>query len=299
MQWEVGRRGAAIGVVYGIAAAAETVRITPALRDGPASVAPALEITALFVCVYAAIGLAGGAVLVLLGALGRGVGLPAVERLGSGRALWPFALLLMVFNAVNESMRSFPLLEEWRHAIRATLIALAALAVLRALLREARTSTALRALEATLVLLLLPAVVGCVLYAMKPLPKAAGDATTGGVLALAPRFAPEPPEAFARTRDTGRPRVLLIGIDGASWDRIDRGIADGRLPTFARLKRDGVTAPLTSLVPTYSPLIWTSMMTGVPASQHGIEDFYLTQLTRLGVVYFHLRLAFSPVRQLL
>jgi len=299
MQWEVGRRGAAIGVVYGIAAAAETVRITPALRDGPGSVAPALEITALFVCVYAAIGLAGGAALALLGALGRGVGLPALERLGSARALWPFALLLIAFNALNESMRSIPLLEEWRHGIRAALIALAVLAVLRALLREVRTPAGLRTLEATLALLLLPAIAGCVLYALKPLPKAAGDATTGGVLALAPRFAPEPPEAFARTRDAGRPRVLLIGIDGASWDRIDRGIAEGRLPTFARLKRDGITAPLTSLVPTYSPLIWTSMMTGVPASQHGIEDFYLTQLTRLGVENFHLRRAFAPVRMVL
>jgi hypothetical protein len=233
MQWEVGRRGAAIGVVYGIAAAAETVRITPALRDGPASVAPALEITALFVCVYAAIGLAGGAVLVLLGALGRRVGLPAVERLGSGRALWPFALLLMVFNTVNESMRSFPLLEEWRHAIRATLIALAALAVLRALRREARTSTALRALEAPLVLVLLPAVVGCVLSAMKPLPTAAGDATTGGVVARPPRGAPEPPGAVARTPHTGPPPGGGFGRDGAAWGRNESGHAGGRRPTVA------------------------------------------------------------------
>ena len=299
MQWEVGRRGAAIGVVYGIAAAAETVRITPALRDGPASVAPALEIAALFMCVYAAIGLAGGAGIALLGAVCRGIGLPALERLGSGRALWPVALLLMVFNAVNESTRSVPWLEEWRHPIRAVLIGLAVLTLLRALLREVRTGPAMRAIESTLAMLLLPAGVGLALYAMKPLPKAAGNAATGGVLALAPRFAPEPPEAFARTRDAGRPRVLLIGIDGASWELIDRGIAAGRLPTFARLKRDGVTAPLNSLVPTYSPLIWTSMMTGVPASQHGIEDFYLTQLTRLGVENFHLRRAFSPVRRVL
>ena len=299
MQWEMGRRGAAIGVVYGIAAAAETLRITPALRDGPGSVAPALEIVALFVCVYAAIGLAGGAAVALLGALGRRIGLPAFERLGSGRALWPVALLLIAFNAFNESMRGVPLLEEWRHPIRAALIAFAALALLRALRRDVRTPMALRAFEATLALLLLPALVGLVAYAMRPLPEAAGDATTAGLLALAPHFDPEPPEAFARTRDTGRPRVLLIGIDGASWDRIDRGIAAGRLPTFARLKSDAVTAPLLSVVPTYSPPIWTSMMTGVPASEHGIEDFYLTQLTRLGVENLHLRRAFSPVRRVL
>jgi predicted AlkP superfamily pyrophosphatase or phosphodiesterase len=299
MRWEVGRRGAAIGVVYGIAAAAETVRITPALRDGPGSVVPALEIVALFVCVFAAIGAATAAALMLLGALGRGVGVPALDRLGSGRALWPIALLGIAFAALNESMRGIPVLEEWRYAIRAALIALAVFAVLRALLRDVRTPAALRAVEATLALLLLPAIAGCVAYALKPLPKAAGDVTTGGVLALAPRFAPEPAEAFERTRDPGRPRVLLIGIDGASWDRIDRGIAAGRLPTFARLKREGITAPLGSLIPTYSPRIWTSMVTGVPASEHGIEDFYLTQLTRLGVENFHLRRSFSPIRRVL
>jgi hypothetical protein len=299
MRWEVVRRGAAVGVVYGIAAAAETVRITPALRDGPGSVVPALELAALCVCVFAAIGLAIAVAVMLVGALGRAAGLPALERLGSGRALWPVALLGIAFGAFNESMRGFPLLEEWRGPIRATLIALAALALLRALLRDARTSAPMRAIEATLALLLLPAIAGCVFYAMRPLPKAAGDATTGGVLALAPRFAPEPAEALARTADAGRPRVVLIGIDGASWDRIDRGIDEGRLPTFARLRHEGVTAPLGSLVPTYSPLIWTSMMTGVPASQHGIEDFYLTQLTRLGVENFHLRRSFSPVRKVL
>lgn len=299
MRWEVGKRGAAIGVVYGIVAAAETVRITPALRDGPGSVVPALELAALCICVFAAIGLAIGLAVGLVGLLGRAAGLPALQRLGSGRALWPVALLGIAFGTFNESVRGFPLLEEWRVAIRATLIALAVFALVRALLRDVRTSAVMRAIEATLVLLLLPAIAGCVLYAMKPLPKAAGDATTGGVIALAPRFAPEPAEALARTAEPGRPRVMLIGIDGASWDRIDRGIAEGRLPTFARLKREGITAPLGSLVPTYSPLIWTSMMTGVPGTEHGIEDFYLTQLTRLGVENFHLRRSFSPVRKVL
>ncbi len=299
MRWEVARRGAAIGVVFGIAAAAATVSITPALRDGATGFSPILELTALFVCVYAALGVAAGAAVATLGALGARIGAPQLARLGSARALWPLGGLALGLGAVNEIARSSDALSAWRHGIRAALIALALFALWRALRRSTPTSDTMRAVESMLALLLLPAVAGALLYARRPLPQDATDVATGGAFAVAPRFASEATDAFQNVRDPARPRVLLIGVDGASWDRIDRGIAAGQLPTFARLREQSVHAPLRSLVPTFSPLIWTSMMTGVAAPQHNIRDFYLTQLPRLGVENLKLPRSFSLLRKAL
>lgn len=285
MPWEVLRRGAAVGVALGLAAAAETVRSTPALRLGPAP--PALELASLFVLCFGAIGLA-------IGAVGS-----AIPRLGGARVLWPLAALAIAFAAWNEGVRHLPTLDAWRHAGRGA-IGLGAIAVVaRGGLGRAPASRRLRILEALLAALLLPAGIGAALYASRPLPAAGGEATAGGVIALAPRFAPEPDAAWAPAGDTDRPRVLLIGVDGLSWDRLQRGIEAGRLPAFAKLVADGVSGPLRSEKPTYSPRLWTSMLTGVPAEQHGIEDFYLLQLPRLGVESLHLRRSFGPMRILL
>lgn len=285
MAWDVLRRGAAAGVVLGAAAAAETLRSTSFLRHGP--LGPAFELGSLFVLCFGAIG------------LGIGLACTAAPRLGGVRVLWPLTALAIAFAAWNEGARHVETLETWRHAGRAA-IALAALAVVaRGWRRPAAASPRIRAAEGALAALLLPAAIGAGLYAARPLPGAGGEATAGGVLALAPRFAPEPDGALSAAMDSTRSRVVLIGVDGLSWDRLQRGIEAGRLPTFARLIADGVSGPLRSEQPTYSPRLWTSMLTGVPAGRHGIEDFYLLQLPRLGVESLQLRRSFGPVRFLL
>jgi len=68
-------------------------------------------------------------------------------------------------------------------------------------------------------------------------------------------------------------RILLIGLDGADWQIIDALIAEGKLPNLARLKRTGAHTSLRSEPPMLSPLLWTSIATGKPASEHGIIDF--------------------------
>lgn len=81
--------------------------------------------------------------------------------------------------------------------------------------------------------------------------------------------APEPPAAPA---PVARP-LLLLGIDGASWELIDPLLAEGALPSFARLLARGSRAPLRTYEPTLSPLIWTSIATGAGPAAHGIRDF--------------------------
>jgi hypothetical protein len=67
--------------------------------------------------------------------------------------------------------------------------------------------------------------------------------------------------------------VFLLGIDGATWDKIDPLIQQKRLPHFETLRKDGATARLKTIVPTASPTIWTTIATGHLPSDHGIQDF--------------------------
>src|SRR6185369_2624188 len=73
-------------------------------------------------------------------------------------------------------------------------------------------------------------------------------------------------------RPTGD-RVLVVGIDAATWDVIRPLMAAGRLPTFTRLVRSGWSAILESMNPTISPAIWTTIATGRPPAEHGITGF--------------------------
>ncbi len=81
---------------------------------------------------------------------------------------------------------------------------------------------------------------------------------------------------FAALRDrvgAGGRRVALIGWDAADWELLDRLIARGTLPNLERLIARGASARLVALKPLISPLIWTSIGTGVPPDVHGIYDF--------------------------
>jgi len=69
------------------------------------------------------------------------------------------------------------------------------------------------------------------------------------------------------------PRVLLIGVDGADPAILDRLIRDNKLPTFARLQREGAFGRLRSREPLLSPVIWTTIATGRKPQDHGVLDF--------------------------
>jgi hypothetical protein len=68
-------------------------------------------------------------------------------------------------------------------------------------------------------------------------------------------------------------RLLILGWDGADWDLIDPLLQSGTLPHFAGLLARGCRAPLASLEPRLSPLLWTSAVTGVTPDRHGILSF--------------------------
>jgi Tfp pilus assembly protein PilF/arylsulfatase A-like enzyme len=89
--------------------------------------------------------------------------------------------------------------------------------------------------------------------------------TLSGFEALPSRadVAPVPQEA----------RVLVVGLDGADWEIIDPLLAAGRLPHLERLIREGARSKLLTITPVLSPVVWTSIATGVEPFRHGILDF--------------------------
>ena len=68
-------------------------------------------------------------------------------------------------------------------------------------------------------------------------------------------------------------KVLIIGLDGATFDLIKPWTAQGKLPTFKMLMENGVYSDLVSTIPPSSPPAWTSFMTGKNLGKHGIFDF--------------------------
>jgi predicted AlkP superfamily phosphohydrolase/phosphomutase/tetratricopeptide (TPR) repeat protein len=70
-----------------------------------------------------------------------------------------------------------------------------------------------------------------------------------------------------------RNRVLLVGWDAADWKIIDPLLARGELPHLAHLIAGGTKGSLSSLYPSLSPMLWTSIATGKRPHKHGIMGF--------------------------
>jgi predicted AlkP superfamily phosphohydrolase/phosphomutase/tetratricopeptide (TPR) repeat protein len=68
-------------------------------------------------------------------------------------------------------------------------------------------------------------------------------------------------------------KILIIGWDAADWDVIDPLIQQGRMPALQRLISGGVYGRLKTMDPPLSPMLWTSIATGVRADKHGICGF--------------------------
>jgi len=70
-----------------------------------------------------------------------------------------------------------------------------------------------------------------------------------------------------------RPKVVVIGLDGATWNLIKPWAEEGKLPTFKYLMENGAWGILESTVPPLSPSAWVSIYTGCKPSKHGIFGF--------------------------
>ncbi len=69
------------------------------------------------------------------------------------------------------------------------------------------------------------------------------------------------------------PRVLVIGLDGATYDVLVPLAEAGVMPNLATLLRESALHELRSTEPYTTPVAWTSFLTGCDVASHGIWDY--------------------------
>lgn len=74
-------------------------------------------------------------------------------------------------------------------------------------------------------------------------------------------------------RKTQRSKAYIIGIDGGTLELVKPWVEQGKLPTFAKIMRDGVSGELMSTIQPISASSWSSFVTGKNPGKHGISDF--------------------------
>ncbi|MFQ5430044.1 MAG: alkaline phosphatase family protein [Phycisphaerae bacterium] len=81
-------------------------------------------------------------------------------------------------------------------------------------------------------------------------------------------------------------KVLVLGCDGMDPRLVRRMIAEGRLPHFATLARQGGFKPLETSIPPQSPVAWSNFITGAGPGVHGIFDFIHRDPSQQASPYF-------------
>ncbi len=76
----------------------------------------------------------------------------------------------------------------------------------------------------------------------------------------------------ARARKYGG-KVIIIGSDAFDWEIFRQVSSKRKLPNIEKMIREGASGTLLSVEPLISPMIWTTMATGVEPQVHGIVDF--------------------------
>ncbi len=77
-------------------------------------------------------------------------------------------------------------------------------------------------------------------------------------------------------------KVLIIGLDGATPELVDRWVEQNKLPYLKQIMQRGVYGKLRSVYPPISPAAWTTFATGYNPGKHGVYDFRDYDNTRYG-----------------
>ena len=73
-------------------------------------------------------------------------------------------------------------------------------------------------------------------------------------------------------------RLVILGLDGLEPTLVERFMAEGKLPNFARLQAHGTFLRLGTTAPPLSPVAWSSFLTGCNPGKHNIFDFLTRDL---------------------
>jgi len=70
-------------------------------------------------------------------------------------------------------------------------------------------------------------------------------------------------------------KVIVIGIDAMDTSITEKLMREGKLPNFSRLMREGSYGHLATTVSSETPVVWSSIATGLNPGGHGIFDFVM------------------------
>ena len=70
------------------------------------------------------------------------------------------------------------------------------------------------------------------------------------------------------------PKLVLIGVDGGSWNVAGPMLDAGELPHLAAIRDRGLWGDLETVEPVISPTVWTSIATGRRPEAHGVTSFF-------------------------
>ncbi len=69
-------------------------------------------------------------------------------------------------------------------------------------------------------------------------------------------------------------KVLIIGIDGGTWNVLGPACDKGLMPNLNRFRTEGAWGNLQSVHPPITPAAWTTFMTGMNPGHHGVRGFF-------------------------
>jgi predicted AlkP superfamily phosphohydrolase/phosphomutase len=108
-----------------------------------------------------------------------------------------------------------------------------------------------------------------------PLPSSEASMPTMPVTPMTPMQTPVAPAVVhaSRSGSDAPNKVLVLGLDGATFDLIKPWAAAGYLPTLKRLMEEGAHGSLRSTTPPMTGPAWTSFATGVNPGKHRLYDW--------------------------
>ncbi len=70
-----------------------------------------------------------------------------------------------------------------------------------------------------------------------------------------------------------KPKVIILGFDGADYALISQYLKEGKLPNLSNLAREGIFTNMIPTNPPQTPVSWASFMTGFDPGGTGVFDF--------------------------
>lgn len=80
-------------------------------------------------------------------------------------------------------------------------------------------------------------------------------------------------EAQPSMRPTPGRDLALVCVDAAFWEIVDELIEEGMMPNVAALREEGVYGHLITYGQRLSPIVWTTLVTGVMEDKHGVHGW--------------------------